>query len=302
MSLCVLLSLGFLLPSPSDTLANGSPKITAEEFEAQLGYQTGTISIKNGLATIHLPPTFRYLGPESSKRLLTEAWGNPAQAAENTLGMLIPTAASPLSAEGWGIIITYDEDGYVNDKGAATIDYDKLLKQLQEGTVQENKERAKQGYPSISVVGWAENPSYDSAAHKLYWAKEIAFGQDTVHTLNYNIRILGRRGVLVLNAVAGMNQLEAVHNEARSILGSVEFNEGHRYADYLPGKDKAAEYGIVGLIAGAVAVKAGLFKLIWVGILALKKFILLGLAALGAGIKKIMGRRKAAAEPPATPG
>ena len=42
--------------------------------------------------------------------------------------MLIPTGVSPLSDEGWGIVITYDEDGYVNDGDAAGINYDKLLK------------------------------------------------------------------------------------------------------------------------------------------------------------------------------
>jgi hypothetical protein len=36
------------------------------------------------------------------------------------------------------------------------------------------------------------------------------FGSEGDHTLNYNIRILGRRGVLVLNAVSGMKQLDAI--------------------------------------------------------------------------------------------
>ena len=53
-------------------------------------------------------------------------------------------------------------------------------------------------------------PSYDAAAHKLYWAKELMFGTDMDHTLNYNIRVLGRRGVLVLNAVAEMKQLAVI--------------------------------------------------------------------------------------------
>jgi uncharacterized membrane-anchored protein len=81
-----------------------------------------------------------------------------------------------------------------------------------------------------------------------------------------------------------------------AVLAAVDFNEGHRYADYLPGKDKAATYGVVGLIAGAAAVKAGFFKVVWVAILALKKFILLGLAAAAAAaaaaFKRYFGRRK----------
>lgn len=45
-------------------------------------------------------------------------------------------------------------------------------------------------------MGWAEPPSYDAPAHKMYWAKDLLFSGNTEHTLNYNIRILGRRGVL----------------------------------------------------------------------------------------------------------
>jgi uncharacterized membrane-anchored protein len=298
-----LIAFGILFPATSNSQGPQAPNQTAEEFEAKLGYQTGTVSIRGGLATIHLPETFRFIGPEGSRRLLTEAWNNPKGAADGVLGMLIPASLSPLSREGWGIVITYDEDGYVDDKGASTIDYDKLLKELQEGASEASKERVRQGYQPIAVVGWAEPPSYDSVAHKLYWAKELAFGDDTLHTLNYNIRILGRRGVLVLNAVASMDVLPAVRTEAQSILASVEFNEGHRYSDYLPGKDKAAKYGIIGLVAGVAAAKAGFFKLIWVAILGFKKLILVGLAAGAAALKRLAGRRKkeAPAPPVASP-
>jgi hypothetical protein len=51
--------------------------------------------------------SFRFLGPEGARRLLVDAWGNPPEAAEGTLGMLVPTDLSPLTPEGWGIIIDY---------------------------------------------------------------------------------------------------------------------------------------------------------------------------------------------------
>jgi uncharacterized membrane-anchored protein len=266
-----------------------SGQASAEEFEAKLGYQTGTISLSGGIAKIRVPEAFRFIGPEGSRRLLTEAWGNPPGAARDVLGMLIPTRVSPLSQDGWGIVISYDQEGYVNDSDAAKIDYAKMLKEMQEATREANAERAKQGFDSVELVGWAETPSYEAATHKLYWAKELAFGKSPEHTLNYSIRVLGRRGVLVLNAVAGMSQLQSIRSEARSVLSAVEFNEGHRYADYLPGKDKAAAYGIGGLILGATAAKAGLFKALWVGILAFKKAIILGILAIVGAIKRFFG-------------
>jgi uncharacterized membrane-anchored protein len=263
-----------------------------EEFEAKLGYQTGTVTLEDGMATIKLPASFRFLGPEGSRRLLTEAWGNPPGAAEDVLGMLVPSAHSPLSPEGWGIVITYDEDGYVNDDDAASIDYGKMLKEMQAATEEANETRHEEGFETVRLVGWAEPPSYDRAAHKLYWAKDLVFGAGEDHTLNYSIRILGRRGVLVLNAVAGMNQLAAIRSESKNILAAVEFNEGHRYTDFLPGKDKAATYGLAGLIVGATAAKAGLFKALWLGILAFKKVIVVGLVALAAAIKRLLGGAK----------
>jgi uncharacterized membrane-anchored protein len=268
-----------------------SVRTTAEEFEAKLGYQTGEVTLKDGLATIRMPNSFRFLGPEGSRRLLTEGWGNPPEAADEVLGMLIPTSASPLSDEGWGIVITYDEDGYVNDSDAADINYDKLLEQMQEETVAANEARSDEGFEPVALVGWAEPPSYDAAAHKLYWAKDLVFGTSSDHTLNYNIRILGRRGVLVLNAVASMSQLGAIKSETKNLLTAVDFNEGHRYTEFLPGKDRAATYGIAGLIVGATAAKAGLFKALWIGILAFKKVIIGAGVALAVALRKLFVRK-----------
>lgn len=154
---------------------------------------------------------------------------------------------------------------------------------MQESARESNEARKEQGVEPVTLVGWAEPPHYDAAAHMLYWAKELAFGDSAEHTLNYNIRILGRRGVLVLNAVSSMAQLDAIRKDGKALLPAVEFNEGHRYTDYLPGTDKTAAYGLAGLVAGAGAAKAGVFKALWVGLLASKKLIagaLLGGVAL----------------------
>ncbi len=291
MKTCAVLTAGILMSAlvSGHLLAQtpGGPQVTPEEFEAKLGYQTGTINLQDGMATLRLPDSFRFIGAEGSRRLLTEGWGNPAGASEGVLGMLIPAGVSPITREGWGIVITYDQDGYVNDNDAKGINYANLLKEMKDGVVTTNEERKKQGFEPVSLVGWAEPPSYDAAAHKLYWAKELAFGGDANHTLNYNIRILGRRGVLVLNAVASMDQLEAIRAESRNVLSAIDFNDGHRYADYLPGKDKAATYGVAGLILGATAAKAGLFKVLLVGLLAFKKALVVGFIALVAAIKRL---------------
>ena len=268
-------------------------------LERRLSYRQGIIPIGDGIATLNVPPTFRYLSPAQTEEVIV-AWGNPP--GSTTLGMLVPANLSPLTAEGWGVVITYDEDGYVKDDDAATIDYDKMLVEMQKSSRAENKDRVKAGYPPVELVGWAEQPHYDQENHKLFWARELAFGTEANHTLNYGIRVLGRRGVLVLNAVAGMNQLDQVRRDMTKVREFAEFNTGHRYTDFSPGSDKVAEYGIAALVAGGIAAKAGLFKGLIALILAAKKLLVVAVVGVGAWLRKIFGGKKAAVTPaPATP-
>ena len=261
----------------------------AKKLADSLNYQKGDITLRGGLAKIHVPTGFRYLDPTDAGTVLSKIWGNPPN--PNTLGMLVPADLSVASRDGWAVIITYDEDGYVKDDEASKMDYDKLLKQMQDGVAAANEQRKKDGYPPFDLVGWATPPRYDKATHKMYWAKELKFGDSPESTLNYNIRILGRRGVLVLNAVAGMGQLREIESVAPQIISMVDFQEGHRYADFNISTDKVATYGLIGLVAGGLAAKAGFFKVLLVALLAAKKLVIIGIAAIAAFFKKIFGKK-----------
>jgi len=236
------------------------------------------------LAVINLPEGFKYLDPKQSKRVLVDIWGNPDR--EEGLGMLFPSDKMPADPDSWAIDIQFEEEGYIEDEDAAELDYTELLQQMKEGQEEANEERAKLGYEKVDLVGWAVPPYYDSKAKKLHWAKEIKFGEQEENTLNYNIRILGRKGVLVLNIIGGMSQLEEVKPFINPILAQVEFKEGNRYEDFTPGVDQVAAYGIGGLIAGKVLAKAGIFA----ALLKFWKIIAVGfIAALGAAKKFIFG-------------
>ncbi len=263
-----------------------------ENFAKSLHYQQSKVTLGSGIATLDVPKGYRYLDPSDAKRVLTEAWGNPPAIAASTLGMLFPPGADPLTKNGWGINITFNDDGYVKDDEAAKLDYDKMLVQLKEGAAQASKKRREQGYEGFEVVGWAAPPHYDAAAHKLYWAKELRFDKSSEDTLNYEIRVLGRRGVLAFNAVAAKSLLASVESTMPLVLDFVDFNQGHRYSDFKPSVDKVAAYGVGALIVG-VAAKAGLFKWLIAALVASWKFVILGLAALGALLKKMFARKKA---------
>ncbi|MDX1451646.1 MAG: DUF2167 domain-containing protein [Oleiphilaceae bacterium] len=256
----------------------------AQEFHASLDFQHGEIALPNGVATLNVPEQFYYLSPEDADRVLVDAWGNPP--GQPTLGMLFPAHVSPLDGASWGVTIAYQEDGYVSDEDAADIDYSELLADMQDETRAYNQERIDAGYPPIELLGWASKPHYDATTHKLYWARELQFGDEPEHTLNYNIRALGRQGVLVLNFIAGMDQLPEIEANLDAVLAMAEFDQGHRYEDFNPDIDKVAAYGIGALVAGKVATKAGIFAAI---LIFLKKFgviILAGVAALAAKLYK----------------
>lgn len=269
--------------------ASATNQATAAPF--QLHYQTGEVSLKNGLAKVQLPEGFRYLPPADAQTVLVKLWGNPP--GHETLGMIVPPDAEVTEPGGWAVIIEYREDGYVKDSDADQINYDKLLKEMQAAAAKVNPERKKQGYAEVELVGWATPPRYDKATHKMYWAKELKFSDSKHHTLNYNVRVLGRRGVLVLNTVASMRDFALIERQTPNIVKMAEFNPGQRYADFNGHTDKVAAYGLAALVAGGIAAKAGFFKVLLVGLLAAKKFIIIAFVALAGVLKKLLGRKNA---------
>ena len=260
-----------------------------KEMGSRLHFQTGEVTLLGGMAKLGLSQAFRYLPPDGADFVLTKLWGNPP--GKKTLGMIFPAGMSPVGKDTWAIIITYSDDGYIKDADADSINYDKLLQQMQQGAKEVNEERSKKGFPTVELVGWATRPRYDKQSHKMYWAKELKFSDSKANTLNYNIRVLGRSGVLNLNVVASIAALARIEESAPEIVGLVNFTEGNRYADFNKSTDKVAAYGLAALVAGGIAAKAGFFKVILVALLATKKFVIIGVIALVAMFKKLFSGR-----------
>ena len=238
---------------------NSAQKI--DSIEQSFTYERGSITLKNGIGTITVPKGFKYLNAEQAERVLVDLWGNPK--TENiTLGLLLPENQGVLSQKGYVFNIQYDEIGYVEDKDADDIDYDELLAQIKEDTKEENIERKKEGYEPITIVGWASTPFYDKEKKILHWAKELKFGSEAQNTLNYNIRILGRKGVLVLNAIAGSSELPLVQKDINKVIDIVSFNKGYTYEEFDSSIDNVAAWTIGGLVAGKVLTKVGFFAIL----------------------------------------
>jgi uncharacterized membrane-anchored protein len=289
-------------PAESGTTTEASPSADAvaqemspaEKLAATLTMRSGSIPIAGGKAVVTTTEGFAFLDAGDARKLLVEIYGNPPDAVSDVLGVLVPTSVSVLAQESWFAVITYEEDGHVSDDDAASIDYTQLIADMKTDTAEASKERVKAGYERMELIGWAQQPSYDKAAHKLHWAKELEFGGAKPHTLNYAIRALGRTGVLQVNIVASIEQLKDINPQVPGLLKMVEFSKGQTYADFDEANDPVAAYGLAGLIAGGVAAKAGLFKGLLALLLASKKLLVVLVAGLGGaiwgGVKWLLGR------------
>ena len=185
-----------------------------------------------------------------------------------------------MTEEGWAVILTYVDEGHVDDSDAAEIDYDEMLKDMKEGT--EGRERgaqARRAIRAVHLVGWAEKPHYDAATKKLYWAQELNFEGSPTHTLNYDVRVLGREGVLSMNAVASMNQLSQISDRHAAAHRRRRIQRGLPLRGIQREDRSGRGIRTAALIAGTVAAKLGLFAKIGAFLLAFKKFIIIGVIA-----------------------
>lgn len=258
-------------------------------FVKSLRKQTGDVTIPAANAVLHLGSKYYFLGPEDAKKVLVDLWGNPPSAASDVLGLVMPADKSVLE-NSWGAVITWDDSGYVTDDDAGSADYDKIMSDMRAGDPEVNAERQKAGYPAMHTIGWAQPPSYDKATHSLIWARDFRIDGDQADSLNYDVRLLGRKGVLSMNMLWDMSHLAEVRAAAQDFGKVATFTGGSTYAEYNSGTDKAAGYGLAGLVGlgvgVAVAKKVGLLALL----LPFFKWIAIGAVALWASLKGFIGR------------
>ena len=283
-------------PTPDQAKAIAAYRAKMNQIEAGLHPRTGAIELPEAKAMLNLGEGYYFLPADDAKTVLTQAWGNPPEASADVLGMIFP-AGRTFHDDGWGAVVRYDESGHVDDKDAADQDYAAVLRQMQESEVESNKQAREKGYAESTTIGWAQPPSYDAASKTLIWARQLRFSGASADTLNYDVRRLGRTGVLSLNMVDTMGNLESVRAAAAGLGQTASFASGGGYGDFDRKTDKMADYGLAGLVAaGAGLLIAKKLGLIGIVLLFLKKFIIIGIAAAAGGwgwLKRKLGRGKA---------
>ena len=244
---------------------------------------------------IDLPAGYLFLDSEQAKKFM-EKLGNLHN--DDLLGVIAQPDAS------WLVTVRFTEDGYVKDDEAEKMDADEILKAIREGTDAANEERGKLGFKPLHVVGWSEPPKYQRDVHHLVWGIRGQGEGDPEEVINFNTRVLGRKGFVSLNLIDGAHSIEASKPSVAALLKATTFKAGSRYEDFNSKTDKIAEYGLAALVAGGAGAVA--LKLVKVGLLAkfggkiialiiaLKKGIVLVFLAIVAFFKRVFGRKKEA--------
>lgn len=264
--LCIFFSVlvFFNQSSYSQEPANDDQQIKLNWIKGPKTVDMGTIS------ELKLAPKYYFLNGDDT-RVLMEKMGNPP--TDKEVGYITP------ESEAWFIVFEFDDVGYVKDDEKDKLDPDKILESYKEGTEESNKWRKENGIPLLHVVDWYKKPKYDEKTNNLEWA--MLLKSEEKQLINYNIRYLGRGGVMEMVLVSSVDELKKAVPEAKKLLQGYTFKSGHRYSEFIEG-DKIAQYGLAALITGgsvAAAAKFGLLKKFW-------KLILAGLVAIGAFIKK----------------
>lgn len=290
----LLLSNSLFAQTLDSTEVDAETQRKVDSFEASINYQRGKVDVQN-IATLNLPQGYKFIPADKAQMIIHDVWGNPA--SSDYLGMIVKEDYKVLNEGTWAFIVSYDESGYVKDDDADDINYDDLKKEIQDAEEEENKERLKEGYPSVHLIDWAAKPYYDKQNKVLHWAKKLQFGTDAEPTLNYDVRVLGRKGVLSFNAVGVMGNLADINTHIPAVVKMAEFNNGSKYSDFNPSVDKVAAYTIGGLIAGKLIAKTGLLVLLLKNIKLILLALFGGFAVMRKKIMSWFGRKK---EEPAT--
>ena len=249
---------------------------------------SGTAPVGSGLAEIDLGQDYVFLDAGETQRFM-EMNENPVSGRE------LATVAPISDDEQWFMVFEFDDVGYVSDEEKDALDADALIASIRQGTEVANQERSKRGWSSMTILGWQEAPHYDSRTNNLSWA---IIGESEGHrTVNRIIKLLGRRGVMTVTLVASQDALTAAVPRVDALLEGYRFQSGNTYAEYMPGTDKLAQYGLTALVvggAGAALVKSGLLGKLWKPLIAV-------FAAMGAGIKRFFFSGRSAQHDPEQP-
>ncbi|MCY6371683.1 DUF2167 domain-containing protein [Clostridium ganghwense] len=272
--------LSYLLLVLLSVIFISQPAYADNNSEININWIVGptTVDVGTNLAELNLSDGYVFANGKDAKVLMKQM--------DNSIsGIEQGIVVSSDPEQDWYVLFEFDDIGYVNDNDAKKIDADKLLSSIKKGTEEDNKKRRSQGTPTLDIIGWDEKPHYDTKTHNLVWS--ILATSQGEKIVNYNVRILGRKGVTLVTLVADKEKMEQVKPHLQNIISNYSYKKGNKYTDYVKGEDKVSKFGLAALIVGGTAAsKLGLLAKI---LLIFKKLWIVLILGIGGLFKKIIG-------------
>jgi uncharacterized membrane-anchored protein len=254
----------------------------ASEILKQFDWVKGPTTVAVlGNSTLEVPDGYLFLDTENTDRFLEMNQNIPS-------GQEVMIAPRDLE---WMAYLSFNSEGYVKDD--EQIDAAELLEALKEGSKASNKERARRGWSELHIIDWAVPPAYNTTNKRLEWATLLE--SEGGRGVNFSTKVLSRRGHTSVILVSSPEQLPGARPQLETVLTGYRFDEGERYADFVPG-DKVATYGLAALVLGgaaAIATKKGLWAVIGAFIISKIKILIAALVGVGALLKKFVFGKKA---------
>jgi uncharacterized membrane-anchored protein len=288
--LCIAAALLLAAPAAAQTQPAGEVKarIEAAWKAAEKSAVAGPADVPlAGEAHLKIAPGEFFIPGDDANRIMA-AMGNSASPRRQ--GIIVGKGKD----SGWLVDVDWVREGYVKDGDAKDWKPDEMLQNLKEGTEQQNAERIAKGFPAMEITGWVQPPAYDAATHRLVWslgARDRGAPANAAETINYNTYALGREGYFSLDLITGADTVAADKQVAADLLANLAFVPGKRYEDFNGSTDKVAAYGLAALVGVVAAKKIGLIAMMGLFFVKAWKILLLGFAAVAAGVRRFFGRR-----------
>ena len=166
-----------------------------------------------------------------------------------------------------------------------------MLSSIRTGLEHGNEERRSRGWDTLKLVGWSAKPQYDQQIRALAWAILLESESSGSKVVNYNTRLLGRRGVMEVTVAADPEDLQPAIADFKALVPGYAYVAGEGYGEFRPG-DHVAEIGLAALITGgaaAVASKKGWLAGIGIALAKFWKLLVVGVLGVGVAVRKLFG-------------
>lgn len=222
--------------------------LVAQEHQYNPTHGPAEVTISNANVGFNLPEDYFFLQAADATALMREI-GN--------LSVDIDALVVPADEDAnWFIYFKFSDLGYFKmEEVKEELEDIDLIGEIRKNTELNNQKRAKAGFSTIEVIGYAEKLSLNTSRQTLDFAIESV--QEGQRFIERRSIMFGRKGLLLCSFVCSKERYFNVQATSNNMFASILFHNNYRYADFNPGIDKYAVVGIGTVLVGREITRSG---------------------------------------------